>query len=231
MLSFVVPAYNEEKYLPATLASIHASARELALDYEIVVADDASTDATAAVAEQGGARVTTTSNRQISKTRNAGARAAKGDRLIFVDADTSVNASVVRAAMAELDAGAVGGGTFVAFPPAAPRWIHVVGGWVVGLMALVHWAAGCFVFCRREDFEAVGGFDEHHFAAEEIIFSIAMKKRGRFVILRERVETSARKADGRTPWQLLRMTLALMLRGPGGVRRREHTSFWYDGKR
>jgi glycosyltransferase involved in cell wall biosynthesis len=231
MLSFVIPAYNEEKYLGATLAAIHAAARSLDLDYEIVVADDASTDATAKVSEEGGARVVTVENRQISKTRNAGARAARGDRLIFVDGDTQVNAEVVRAALAALDAGAVGGGAIVTFPPSAPRWVHVVGRWVVRSMALLRWAAGCFVFSRRDAFEAVGGFDERHFAAEEIMFSIAMKKQGRFVILAQSVLTSPRKVEGRTAGDLLRMFLRLLVNGIGGVRRRESTQFWYDGKR
>ena len=52
MLSFVIPAYNEELYLPPTLDAIHSAARALAIDYEIVVADDGSTDATAALARQ-----------------------------------------------------------------------------------------------------------------------------------------------------------------------------------
>ena len=231
MLSFIVPAYNEEKYLGETLACIHAAARELSLDYEIVVADDASTDATARLAQEAGARVVPVSNRQISKTRNAGARAASGDRFVFVDADTQVNPGVLRAAIAALDAGDAGGGATVRFPDSAPRWVHVVGRWVVGLMSLVDWAAGCFIFCTRSAFEATGGFDERHFAGEEIMFSIAIKKQGRFRVLCESVETSARKAVGRSPWEMLRLMLSILVRGMGGVRRRDTTSFWYDGKR
>src|SRR4051812_1771887 len=99
MISFIVPAYNEEKYLGATLDSIHAAARAIGEPYEIVVADDASTDGTAALAESAAARVVHVSHRQISKTRNSGARAATGDVLIFVDADTRVDRGVVGAAL------------------------------------------------------------------------------------------------------------------------------------
>ena len=231
MISFVVPAYNEEKYLAATLASIHAAARELALEYEIVVADDASTDRTAELAREGGARVVPTSNRQIAKTRNAGARAATGDRLVFVDADTRIDASVVRAAMNALDAGAVGGGAAPRFEGDAPCWAHVSIAMVVAAMRLMNLAAGCFVYCRRDAFEAVGGFDERIFAGEEIYLSWALRRRGRFVMLREEILTSPRKIEGRTAWEILWMTIRLLLRNPVGVRRRTEAGFWYDGKR
>ena len=110
MISFVVPAYNEEKYLGPTLASIHEAARAVGELYEIVVANDDSSDATAQVAEAGGARVITIHKRQIAGTRNAGAAAAKGDWLVFVDADTQVNADVVRGTVEAFRGGAVAGG-------------------------------------------------------------------------------------------------------------------------
>src|SRR5690242_3953856 len=85
-LSFVVPAHDEAPRLPATLASLHAAARACGVDYEIVVVDDASTDATAEVAAANGARVLRVEHRHIAATRNAGAAAATGARLVFVDA-------------------------------------------------------------------------------------------------------------------------------------------------
>lgn len=231
MLSFVVPAYNEERYLPATLAAIHASARELGIDYEIVVADDGSTDATARIAQEAGARVVPVAHRQISKTRNSGARHARGDRLVFVDADTQVNAPLLKAAIAALDRGAVGGGGRPGFAPEAPPWAHRLIRNVVGFMALFRWSAGCFVFARRDAFEAAGGFDERHFAGEEIMLSSAMKRQGEFVILREGLVTSPRKLMARGPWETAWLVIRLLLRGMGGVRKRDHVHFWYDGKR
>src|SRR5512142_267294 len=168
MISFVVPAYNEERYLPATLQAIHVAAGGLGEPYEIVVADDASTDATAAIAREGGARVVRVDNRQIAATRNAGARAARGERLFFVDADTTVDGTLVAAALAALAGGAVGGGAPVRIEP-APRWARVFMKVFVPLyFGLARWAAGCFVFCTRAAFEAAGGFDERYFASEEI---------------------------------------------------------------
>ena len=116
MISFVVPAYNEEELLGATLDAIHTAAVATGQDYEIVVADDASSDRTAEVARAHEARVVSASHRQIAATRNAGAREARGDLLIFVDADTIVNPDVVRAAFESVRAGAIGGGAGVQVP-------------------------------------------------------------------------------------------------------------------
>jgi glycosyltransferase involved in cell wall biosynthesis len=230
MLSFVVPAYNEEKYLGPTLASIHAAARAVGEPYEIVVADDASTDATSQVAEAGGARVVHVEKRQIAGTRNAGAKAAQGEWLVFVDADTQVNAEVVRGALDAFRAGAVGGGAAVRFAD-GPRWAHVMVGLVVPIFRWVGFAAGCFVFARRDAFEAVGGFDEAYYASEEIHFSRALSRRGRFVILRESVATSGRKNETHSFWHMARLFVMIGVRGRAGLKSRKHTAFWYPEKR
>ena len=231
MISFVVPAYNEEKYLAPTLASIHEAARAVGEPYEIVVADDNSSDATAQVAEAGGARVVAVNKRQIAGTRNAGAKAAKGEWLVFVDADTQVNAAVVRGMVDALRGGAVGGGAGVRFldgPPWIHRWVKVI----ALLFRWVKWAAGCFVFARRDAFEAIGGFDEQFYASEEIHFSRALKRQGRFVVLRDCVMTSGRKAQNFSRWTTLRMVFPMLVRGPGGAKSRELTrEFWYPDKR
>jgi glycosyltransferase involved in cell wall biosynthesis len=231
LISFVVPAYNEEKCLAATLASIHEAARQCGAEYEIVVADDASTDNTAEIARQAGARVVHVEHRQISRTRNAGAREARGDRLIFVDADTRVNAALIAEAGAALDAGAVGGGAMPLFEASAPAWSHRSLDVIAWTMRIFRLAAGCFVFCRRGPFAAVGGFDERHFAGEEIMLSRALRKHGRFVILRERPVTSARKSAGMSFRQFLALCFRLTFRGMGALRRREGNEFWYDGRR
>ncbi|MDB4743969.1 hypothetical protein OAF98_05735, partial [Planctomicrobium sp.] len=55
------------------------------------------------------------------------------------------------------------------------------------------WAAGCSIYVLREVFEEVGGFDTTQFAAEERYLSEAIRKQGKFVIVKEPVLTSARK--------------------------------------
>jgi glycosyltransferase involved in cell wall biosynthesis len=231
VISFVVPAYNEEKYLAPTLAAIHEAARAIGEPYEIVVANDNSNDGTAQLAEAGGARVVTVHKRQIAGTRNEGARAARGEWLVFVDADTQITDAVLRGVIGALRAGAVGGGAGVRFAD-GPPWIHRWVGAIAFVMRMCNWAAGCFVFATREAFDAVGGFDEQFYASEEIHFSRAMRKRGRFVVLREHVLTSGRKAQNFSRWATIKMLVPLLARGPSGAKSRELTrEFWYPDKR
>jgi glycosyltransferase involved in cell wall biosynthesis len=231
LTSFIVPAHNEEQLLPATLASIVDAARSLGLAFEVIVVDDASTDRTAEIARAHGAQVCSVSLRQISAVRNAGARTSAGGRLFFVDADTVVTPEVIDAAIRALDAGAIGGGAVVRFDQPVPLWARVVARFTVWTMRLTKFAAGCFIFCTREAFDAAGGFDETLFASEEIWFSRALKRQGRFVILDTSVTTSSRKAHMYSGLEVLRMTWPLFYRGLDALRDRRHLDLWYGKRR
>ena len=231
MLSFIIPAYNEEKYLGATLTAIHEAMKEVGQRYEIVVADDASSDHTATVAANLGARVVRSEKRQIAGTRNVGAAAARGHTLVFVDADTRVNAAVIRGVIDAIEAGAIAGGAGVRFD-SAPAWANGFVAVLVPLFRAMRWAAGCFVFCTREAFAAVGGFDEAYYASEEIHFSRALGRKGRFVVLREAVVTSGRKTRKYTLWASTKLMTRMLIGGMGSVKSRRATAdFWYDGRR
>src|SRR6185436_7864763 len=160
MISFIVPAYNEERLLGATLDALHAAGGALDEPCELVVVDDASTDRTALVAERHGARVVSVAHRQIAATRNSGARHAIGELFVFVDADTIVNEAVVRAAVKAVRSGAVGGGATVRFDEGVPLYARLLMPVLARLFRAAGLAAGCFLFCTRSAFVAVGGFDE-----------------------------------------------------------------------
>ena len=199
--------------------------------YELVVADDASTDGTAAVAERHGARVVRVAHRQIAATRNSGALAATGDLFIFVDADTIVSTAVVRAAVDAMLGGAVGGGASVQFDLDVPRYAKLlmpVMAWIYRAAGL---AAGCFLFCSRDAFAAVGGFDEAFFGAEEIVISRALRNHGRFVVLREAVTTSGRKLRTHSGVEMIKILARLALRGTQAVKQREGMELWYAERR
>ena len=231
MLSFIVPAHNEELLLGATLDAIHNAAELLGEPYELIVVDDASTDQTAFVARNCGARVISVANRQISATRNSGAHAAKGELLVFVDADTRVDGEVVRAAVQAVRDGAVGGGAAIKFDGTVPLYARLLLPILVLTFRVNRLAAGCFVFCTKNAFLAVGGFDEAYYGAEEIVFSRALRRQGRFVILRQAVTTSGRKLRTYSVWELLTMMFRIARQGRKGVQRRQGLDLWYAERR
>jgi glycosyltransferase involved in cell wall biosynthesis len=230
MVSIVVPAHNEAQVLAATLGALADGATSLGRPWEIVVVDDASTDATARLAREAGARVVPVDLRHIAAVRNAGARAARGDVLVFVDADTLVPRDTLAAAVGALDAGAAGGGARVRFDGPLPWFARPGAAATLGVLRLFTLAAGCFVFCTRRVFEATGGFDERLFAAEEIAFSLAVKRTGRMVLVRPAVVTSARKFRTHSARELTRMTMAALHLGRR-MRSREHLQMWYGDRR
>jgi glycosyltransferase involved in cell wall biosynthesis len=227
MISFIVPAHNEEALIGHTLAALHGVASELGEPYEIVVADDASTDRTADIARGHGALVVSICRRQIAAARNAGAKAARGDRFIFVDADTVVSPDVVRAAVRALRRGMVGGGCLFRFDGEVPLYIDFLRHLAGPVCRAVGLVGGCFLFCTRKSFLAVGGFNESLFAAEELAFAQQLKRQGRFVVLPEFVTTSGRKVRGHSAWEIFSTLARLAWHGQKSFRRREGLELWY----
>jgi glycosyltransferase involved in cell wall biosynthesis len=231
MISFIVPAYNEELELSSTLAAIRAAALGTGRLCEIIVVDDASTDATPEIARQAGARVVSIHRRQIAAARNAGARAALGESLFFVDADTRINATHVAEAMAALEAGYAGGSARGVMDGFIPLWSRIFLRAFCTVYFGLNLGAGAFLFTTRRNFEALDGFDEQYFAGEEVYFSLALRRLGRFKLLREPVLTSGRKLRMYPAKQVLGTLLIMILGGPRVARSRSRLDLWYDGKR
>ncbi len=231
--SIVIPAYNEEAHLPGTLAAVHTAMRAVPEPGEVVVVDNNSTDRTAAVAREQGARVVFEPVNQISRARNAGAKAAQGAWLVFLDADTLLPAELLARAIENLRAGKIaGGGALMEMDgPIDPRYQRVVDGWT-WVSRKLQWAAGSFVYCTREGFDAVGGFSLKVYAGEEVFFSHAYTKWARrqgrtFCIVESpRVRTSARKMQWYSPAQMLGL-LGVMIVCPMAVRSKRLCAFWY----
>jgi glycosyltransferase involved in cell wall biosynthesis len=231
MISFIVPAYNEEHELSCTLAAIHDAASGASGPYEIIVVDDASTDATPEIASRAGARVVRIDRRQIAAARNAGGRAAQGEYLFFIDADTRINRAHVTEAIAAMRAGYAGGSARVNMDGSIPIWGRML---LLGFSSVyfgLNLGAGAFLFTTQHNFDIVSGFDEQYFAGEEVYFTLALKKLGRFKVLREPIVTSGRKLRMYPAKHFLRKFFGVIVRGPQGVRSRARLSLWYDGKR
>lgn len=230
--SIIVPAYNEEEELPHTLDALREAMAGVAMVGEVVVTDNNSTDATAQVALDWGAVVVFEAHNQIARARNTGAKAAKGRYFVFVDADTRISADLLKVALAALASGRVmGGGARVGFDRKVSGPSKVLLGvwnWVSRQFGV---AAGSFVYCLREGFEVINGFDEGVYAGEEVWFSRALKRWGNgrglaFVVQPIAVSTSGRKLDWHSPWKIVRTFLWHTL-WPWSVRKREQCGFWY----
>lgn len=232
MIFFIVPAHNEEALVAGTIASLHRAGAAFG-DYQIIVAADSCTDATAEVAAAAGGTVVPVSRRQISAARNAGAREAlrrstsPDDVLVFVDADTQVPELTLKAAIAALKGGAVGGGSAVRFDGPVPLFTQQVLKVFLVLFRLMNAAGGCFIFCTQRDFEATGGWDERLFAGEEVYMCGALKRQGQFVILREEVVTSGRKLREFGLGRILATLARLAVLGRRGVSSRKGLDLWY----
>src|SRR5947199_2602828 len=231
MISFIVPAYNEEHELAASLSAIRTAAEDATQPYEIIVVDDASTDATPKIASDAGAKVIAIDRRQIAASRNAGARAAQGEHLFFIDADTRINRAHVSGGIAALEGGYAGGSARVAMDGFIPIWGRMLLRGFSSVYFGLNLGAGAFLFTTRRNFDVVGGFDEQYFAGEEVYFSLELKKLGDFKVLREPVVTSGRKLRMYPAKHFLRKFFGVIVRGPRGVRSRAKLSLWYNGKR
>jgi glycosyltransferase involved in cell wall biosynthesis len=232
MLSLIVPAHDEEPLIAATVHALRTAAESTGEPFEILVVDDASTDATARRAREAGAAVVPVSLRHIAAVRNAGAAAARGDVFVFADADTIVSPAALRDALGAVRAGAVGGGAWtVTFDGHVP-WAARLGVWLtLNAFRVTGMAFGCFLFCTREAFTAVGGFDTSLFAAEEVRFSRSLARLGRFELVQGPVVTSGRKFRTFGVLEVARAAVAASFRGTAALRSRDHLPLWYGRRR
>jgi glycosyltransferase involved in cell wall biosynthesis len=232
--SVIVPAYNEERYLPRLLDSLDL-ARAVYGDpdaVEVIVADNRSTDRTAEIASERGCRVVPVEKRVIAAARNGGAAAARGEILAFVDADARAHPNTFRAIDQTLASGNVVAGATGA---RLERWsmgILFTYLTLVPLIFLTGLDTGV-VFCHRDDFEAIGGYDETRLVAEDVIFLLALRRHGKKKRQRlarattAKVIASTRKFDQFGDWHYF----PLMLEGVRHLLRRDMTGFtdryWY----
>jgi len=226
MISFIIPAHNEEFLIGRTISAIGTEAGVVNEPHEIIVVDDASTDATATVAARCDAHVLSVQYRQIAAARNAGAAQAQGDLLVFVDADTQVTGAVLAAAVRAMRIGAIGGGSRARFDEPVPVYGRILVRLWLWIQRFVHLASGCFLFCTRDGFETAGRFDQSLYAAEDIALSRRLRRLGRFVILRETVVTSGRNIRSHSPFEALRIVAGFALHGPEFFRSRHGPWYW-----
>ena len=230
-LTIIVPAFNEEAYLPSTLDSIQAAATHPRgrsdVETDIIVVDNNSVDDTAAVARKRGATVIHEPVQGIARARNAGAGHADGDSLVFVDADVVVPPTLLEMIHASMsDPACVGGAVDVDYQPKRRIIRPYLGAWRL-LSRLTGIAQGATQFCRKSVFEEVGGYDEKAWIGEDADFFWALKKLARRTgrtsrfIEEPRVQASSRRFDKWPLWKILVWTNPVFI-----VLFRRRKAFW-----
>lgn len=235
-ISLVIPAHNETELLPRLLDTVDEACGRFVGGrdaIEVIVADNASTDGTGELATARGCVVVPVARRLIAAARNGGAQAAKGDILCFVDADMRIHPDTFNGVAAALDGGdIVAGATGVRME----RWslgIALTYATVVPLVILTGMDTGV-VFCRRADFESIGGYDERRQFAEDVAFLWAMRRLGkprgqRLIRLTDyKAITSMRKFDQYGDWHYFTKVLPLLVLAflwPPAGRKLSH--YWY----
>ena len=240
-VSVVLPAFNEEKLLPAALAAVKAAASAFTArgwEWECVVCDNNSTDGTSAVACAAGATVVFEPVTQIGRARDAGARVATGEWLVFIDADSTPSAELFASIATRIAEGrALGGGSTVELEPGTPRFARFVCGLWNLWSRLAGWAAGSCVWVEAAAFRTVGGFGTEYYAGEEVFLSrrlksLARRSGRRFVILADHpLRTSSRKLKLYTLTEGGRFFFRMLFTAGRAAKRPENCEIWYDGRR
>ena len=239
-ISVVIPAFNEERLLPATLSCVRASSSAFARrgwEIEFIVCDNNSTDGTAGVARAAGAQVVFEPVNQIARARNRGAAAASGEWLVFVDADSHPGLELFEEVGAQIESGrCLAGGCTVKLDGHYPRGRLITHLWN-GISRTFRWVAGSFIFCEAAAFRKIGGFSNELFASEELDLSKRLKKlaraNGREIVILHRnpILTSGRKLHLYTPREHVGFMIRLIFSGGRNLRNRGACFSWYDGRR
>ncbi|HEY8069289.1 MAG TPA: glycosyltransferase [Burkholderiales bacterium] len=236
-LSVVVPAFNEERLLAASLDSIKSAAGVFDGAWELIVCDNNSNDRSAEIARAAGARVVFEPHNQISRARNSGAAAASGEWLLFVDADSSPSPELFRDLKSAIDSGGcLAGGSTIAADSDSFGFRAGIRVWNV-ISRVARWGAGAFIYCDAAAFHEVGGFSEELYASEELDFfqrlkPVARRLRRRILILhRHPLRTSDRKVHLYSWRELYGLLGRVILHPRRTLRSAADCGAWYDGRR
>jgi len=226
--------------LPASLAAINAARdafRQRGWDSELIVCDNNSTDGTAELARAAGAQVVFEPINQIARARNAGAAAATGEWLLFIDADSHPSRELFSDVIDAIESGRyIAGGATVKIDHWYPGAWLAVALWNV-LSRMKKWCAGSFIFCEAAAFRAIGGFSHELFVSEELDLSERLaahaKTRSKHlkILHRHPLVTSTRKLELYGHRAHFKFLFRLIASGGHARRQREQCAIWYDGRR
>ncbi|MCI5065867.1 glycosyltransferase [bacterium] len=233
--SVVIPARDEEGHLPSCIQALHESARYAGAEIEVVVVLNRCTDRTEEIAHELGARTVSCDAKNLSAIRNVGVAATSHPWIATIDADSTVCREMFARLAEQLSQEDVIGGGVMMYPSRYSTGI-VLTGLLLLPIALWHGISGGLFFFRKDEFEAIGGFDEAFVSVEDIDFAKRLRDFGkgrgkRFVTLwRTWIITSTRKFDRFGDWYFL-LRPSLLFHLFRGKNQQYADQVWYDFKR
>ncbi len=188
MLSIIIPAHNEEKYIAACLQSIK---QQPFSDYEIIVVCDSCTDQTATIAKRYTKKIVEIKKKNVSAARNYGANKAKGEVLVFLDADTTIAPNLLTEIHKTIKNRYIGGVTKT--KPLENLWKAKIM-WSIGnFFRHFFIAASGMLFCKANVFT---GYNEARHLAEDTDLILKLKKKGKMkYITNSYIRTSSRRLE------------------------------------
>jgi glycosyltransferase involved in cell wall biosynthesis len=180
--SIIVPTYNEEHFIEKCLRSIIKQDISRS-EFEVIVSDGASTDKTNNIAEKLADRIIVNEKKGASVQRNYGAQHAKGEILVFIDADTYLDHNFLEAIKEQFGDKNVVAVAGIAYPSDGELLQRFVYRATYILMQVLHsinlslFPAMCVAY-RRQTFESAGGFREDFTTLEDLDLSKRVSKLG-----------------------------------------------------
>ncbi len=234
-ISIVIPAHNEEAFLPKSLAAIELAKKNSPLEIEIIVVLNRCTDGTEKIARDFGANLVYEDARNLAQIRNAGLAEAQGDILMTIDADSYMHPMTFADVVEKLDSRQFIGGGCLVLPERYSLGIFASMIVLFPHLAKHQVSFGCFWFTRAA-YEATGGFDPTFITVEDVDFAVRLKRYGKTLgkrfgtLYRSRLTTSCRKFDKYGDWHMVKDP-AFLKKVFEGKDRETGDRYWYEPDR
>jgi glycosyltransferase involved in cell wall biosynthesis len=231
-ISIIIPARNEEKHLPKCLDAINQAAEFAGVNTEIIVVINRCTDKTETIARERNCHVIFSEEKNLSKIRNSGIQAARHEIIVTIDADSCMSKNCLKEIIQSLNTGKFVGGGVLIIPE---RWsVGIASTFILLIPFFLFWGISAGIFwTRKEHAEAIGGFNENMYSAEDVDFARRLKSHGKKNNLKFKniyaahLITSCRKFDHFGDWYALKHPL-MMLKLLRGNKSKEADKIWYD---
>jgi len=235
-ISIIIPAHNEEQYIRKCLSSIINAKKTINAEIEIIVVLNRCTDLTEKIAIDHGALTVREDSKNLSKIRNAGAKIAKGDIIVTLDADSQCSENMLFEIKKKINTGKyIGGGVFVK-PDKMTFGIFATAIFVILPALIKNGISAGSIWCLKKDFNSIGGFNENYVSAEDVEFAKRLKEYGKkqgkkFTTLKKAyIITSTRKFDLFGHWYLIK-NRKLVKEIFSGKNQEAANHFYYDARK